>query len=88
MENVRETLMNQNPEINLSDRILEPKFCYTTERGNRNLVIEVGSSTRIKLLQTRGKMGSMVCKLDYYITGNGVSDAADIIMVRRYAKRK
>jgi len=67
MENVRETLMNQNPEINLSDRILEPKFCYTTKWGNRNLIIEVDSSTRIKLLQTRAKMGWTVCKLDDYI---------------------
>ena len=52
MEKVRETLMKQNPQINLNDRILEPKFRYTTKRGNRNLVIEVDSSTRIKLLQT------------------------------------
>ena len=65
MENVRETLMKQNPEINLNDRISEPKFCYTTKRGN--LVIEVDSSTRIKLLQTRVKMGWTVCKLEDYI---------------------
>ena len=32
MENVRETLMKQNPEINLNERILQPKFCYTTKR--------------------------------------------------------
>ena len=67
MKNVRETLMKQNPEINSNDRILEPKFCYTSKRGNRNLVIEVNSSTCIKLLQTRIRMVWTVCKLDDYI---------------------
>jgi hypothetical protein len=66
MENVRETLMKQNMEINLNDRILERKFCYK-KRRNRNLVIEVDSSNRIKILQSRVKMGWTVCKLDDYI---------------------
>ena len=35
MENDRENLMKQNPEINLNDLILEPKFCYTTKRGKQ-----------------------------------------------------
>ena len=47
--------------------ILEPNFCYTTKRGNRNLVVEVDSRTCIKLLQTRVKIGWTVCKLDDYI---------------------
>ena len=76
MENVRETLMKKNPEINLNDRILERKFCYTTKRGNR-----------IKLLQTRVKMRWMLCKLDY-IAAKNVSDADDIIVVIEYAKGK
>jgi len=88
MDNVRETLMKQNPGINLNDRILEPKFCYTTKRGNRNLVIGVDSSTRFKLLQTRVKMCWTVCKLDDYIAAKSVSDAADIIIVRQYEKWK
>ena len=67
MENVRETLMKKNPEINLNDRILERKFCYTTKKGNRHLVIEVDSNTRIKLLQTRVNVGWTVCKLNDYI---------------------
>jgi hypothetical protein len=57
MGNARETLMKQNPELNLDDAILDPKYSYTTKSGNRNLVIEVDSRTRIKLLQTRVNMG-------------------------------
>jgi len=67
MGNARETLMKQNPELNLDNAILEPKYSYTTKRGNRSLVIEVDSRTRIKLLQTRVKIGWTVCKLDDYI---------------------
>ena len=88
MGNVRETLMKQNPEINLSDRILEPKFCYTTKRGNRNLVIEVDSTTRIKLLQTRVQMGWTVCKLDDFIVAKNVSDATVIIIAIEIARGK
>ena len=67
IENARETLMTQNPELSLDDALLDTKYCYTTNRGNRNLVIEVDSRTRTKLLHARVKMGWTVCKLDDYI---------------------
>jgi hypothetical protein len=67
MGNARETLMKQNPKLNLDDAILEPKYSYTTKRGNRNLLIEVDSRTHTKLLQTMIKMGWTVYKLDDYI---------------------
>jgi hypothetical protein len=59
--------MSQNPELNLEDAILDRKYSYTTKSCNRNMVIEVDSRTRIKLLQTRVKMEWMVCKLNDYI---------------------
>jgi len=86
MENVRETLMKQNPEINLNDRMLEHKFCYTTKRGNRNLVIELDSSTRIELLQTTVKMGWTVCKLDDYIAAKRRFRCSRYNHIRQYAK--
>jgi len=64
LENVREILTQQNPELGLKDGIIEPKFCYTTKRGTRNLVIEVDSGTRNKLLQTKVKMGWTICKIE------------------------
>ena len=36
MENVRETLMKQNMEINLNDRILERKFCYKKKEKQKS----------------------------------------------------
>jgi hypothetical protein len=67
LENVRETLTKQNPELGLKDGIMEPKFCYTTKRGTKNLVIEVDSGTRHKLLQSKVKMGWTICKIDDYL---------------------
>ena len=67
LENVKETLTQQNIELHLEDGKIEPKFSYTTKRGNKNLVIEVDSNTRKKLLQNRIKMGWIICKVDDYI---------------------
>jgi hypothetical protein len=36
MENARETLMTQNPELNLEDVILDPKYRHTTKKGNKS----------------------------------------------------
>jgi hypothetical protein len=52
-ENVKEILVQQNTELGLKVGSTEPKFCYKTKRGRRNLVIELDSGTKKKLLQTR-----------------------------------
>ena len=64
LENVKETLTQQNTELNLKDGNIDPKFSYTTKRGIKNLVIEVDSNTRKILLQNRIKMGWIICKVD------------------------
>ena len=66
LENFGETLTQQNLELGLKERYIEPKFCYTTKRGTSNLVIEVDSGTRHKLLKTRVKMRWAICKVDDY----------------------
>jgi hypothetical protein len=49
MENIKETLTQQNTEIDIREGSFEPKFSYKTKRGTRNLVAEVDSETRKKL---------------------------------------
>jgi hypothetical protein len=39
LENVEETLTIQNPELDLKEGDIRAKFCYTTKRKTRNLVI-------------------------------------------------
>lgn len=62
-----ETLAKQNPELEIKEGDIRPKFCYTTKRETRNLVIEVDSSTRRKLIQARIKLGWVVCRADDYL---------------------
>ena len=45
-ENVKEILVQQNRELAITNGNIEPKFCYITKRGTRNLVIEVDPGTR------------------------------------------
>jgi hypothetical protein len=46
LENVGKSLTQQTPEFGLKNGIIEPKFCITTKRGTRNLVIDVESGFR------------------------------------------
>jgi len=68
MENVEETLIKQNTEINIQEGSIVPKFIYTTKRGTRNLVVEVDSETRKKLQQIRVKVGWTICRVDEYVS--------------------
>jgi len=56
LENVKEILTQQNTELDLKNGKIGPKFSYTTKRGIKNLVIEVDSNARKKLLQNMIKM--------------------------------
>jgi hypothetical protein len=67
LENVEDTLTVQNPERDLKEGDIRAKFCYTTKRETRNLVIELGSGTRKKLMQVRIKLGWAICNVDDYI---------------------
>ena len=66
-ENFLEILTQQNSELAMAGGTIAPKFCYTTKRGNRNMVIEVNSDTRKILLQNRVKLGWTLCKVDDYM---------------------
>jgi hypothetical protein len=67
LENAKGTLVQQNSGLLLEEGTIEPKFSYTTKRGTRNLVIEVDSGIRRKLLQTKVKLGWAICRVDDYV---------------------
>jgi hypothetical protein len=67
IDNVEKTLTLQNPELDLKKGDFRAKFCYTTKRETRNLVIDVDSGTRRKLMQARIKLGWVICRVDDYI---------------------
>ena len=66
-ENLEETILTQNPELGLIQGDIVAKFSYRTKRGLINMVIEVCSSTRKKLLNTKLKLGWLICTADDYL---------------------
>ena len=55
IRNTEDTLLVQNPELNLKTGDITAKFSYETKRRTRNLVIEVSAHTR-KLLIKRSNL--------------------------------
>ena len=66
-ENITEILTQQNSELATVGENIVPKFCYTTKRGTRNIVIEVNSEIRKRLLHNKVKLGWTLCKVDDYL---------------------
>jgi hypothetical protein len=56
LENILEILTLQNSELATAGENIVPKFCYTTKRGTKNMVIEVNSEIRKRLTQ-QGQVG-------------------------------
>jgi len=65
-KNLEDTLTAQNPDISLNKGDINAKFCYTTRKQNRNLVMEVGAQTRKLLIQKKIKLGWHICKFKDY----------------------
>lgn len=69
-ENIEDTLMVQNPELNLEKGDITVKFKYDTKRRTRNLVIEVSAQIRKLLAHKRVKLGWQICNIDDYLAIN------------------
>ena len=67
LDNVEVTLSRQNPEKDMKVGDTKAKFRYVTKRKTRNMVIEVDTSNRGKLMTTRIKLGWAICRVDDYI---------------------
>ena len=91
-ENASENLIQQNPELAMKEGSIVQKFCHTTKRGTRNLVIEVNSEIRKKLLHNRVKIGWTVGRVDDYLVAKRCLGAADktthikTVRWKRYAR--
>jgi hypothetical protein len=68
--NIEDTLIAQNPGLNLVKGDSKAKFTYETKKHTRNLVVEVGAQTRKQLLQKKVKIGWLICNLEDYVVAN------------------
>jgi len=67
VDNVVDTIVAQNADINLQQGDIQAKFGYQTKKHGRNIVIEVEAGTRKRLLQTKIKLGWQICSVRDYI---------------------
>jgi hypothetical protein len=61
VENLEETIIAENPELELVPGQIGARFIYSTKRGLTKGVIEVGPETRRKLQQRKLKIGWQIC---------------------------
>ena len=66
-DNIEDTLIAQNPDIGIVKGEITPKFTYETKRHTRNIVAEVGSQTRKKLIHNKVKLGWINCNIEDYL---------------------
>jgi len=66
-DNIEDTLIAQNPDIGLEKGEIIPKFTYETKKRTRNIVIEVNSHTRKKLIHNKVKLGWIICSIEDYL---------------------
>jgi hypothetical protein len=67
VENLTETILAQNPELSVKPGEVAAKFKFRTKRGEISMVIEGGPETRKKLLQTKLKIGWLICNVGDYL---------------------
>ena len=67
IENFEETLLTQNPDFSIKPGEVAARFKFRRKRGELNMVVEVGPQTRRKLLQSKLKMGWMICSVGDYL---------------------
>jgi hypothetical protein len=67
VENLEETILAQNPDLSMKPGEIAARFKFRTKRGDNNMVIEVGPETKKKLLQTKLKIGWLICSVGDYL---------------------
>ena len=66
-ENVAQTIVLQNSELNLNENEVKQKFVFEDRKGHENLVIEVNSEIHKGLLDRKLKIGWHVCNSSGYL---------------------
>jgi hypothetical protein len=68
--NLEDTLIVQNPDLDLKKGDIKSKSSYITKKHIRNLVMEVGVQTRKLLLHKKVKLGWLICKIEDYMVAD------------------
>ena len=66
--NIEDSLLRQNPELNLQNGSIAAKFTYVTKTLHRTAVLEVGAEIRKILFNKKVRLGWQICRTDDYLT--------------------
>jgi len=61
LENAVQAIVLQNSKLNLNENEIKPKFMFEDSKKHKNLVTEVNSETRKRLVDRKLKIGWHVC---------------------------
>jgi hypothetical protein len=67
-ENVEQAIVLQNSGLNLNESEIKPKFVFEDRKKQKNLVIEMNSETRKRLVDRKLKTGWHVCNSNDYLS--------------------
>lgn len=67
VENIVEAITIQNPDLKEYGNDMKPKFVFQDRKKNRNLILEMSSGARKKILERKLKIGWNMCGWDDYI---------------------
>jgi hypothetical protein len=67
VEGFEETLLTQNPELGMKPGDVAARYMFRTKKGEINMVVEVGPEKRKKLLQSKLKIGWLICRAGDYL---------------------
>jgi len=67
-ENAAQAIVLQNPELNLKENEIKPKFVFEDRKKHKNLVIEVNSENRKSLVDRKLKIGWHACYSADYVS--------------------
>ena len=68
--NIEDSILMQNPDLNLRKGEIVTKISYVMKNMNRNLVVEVGADIRKILLHRKIKLGWQICRIEDYLVAN------------------
>jgi hypothetical protein len=67
-ENMAQTIVLQNSELNLNESEIKPKFMFEERKKQKKLVIEVNSETHKGLVDRKFKIGWHICNSNEYFS--------------------
>jgi hypothetical protein len=86
--NIEDSILRQNPDLNLKKGSTAAKFTFVTRKMYRNAVVEVAADTRKTLLHRKIKLGWQIYRIEDYLVATRCFKCSSLIIGLRTAEGK